>query len=299
MISIFLIVFALIFSLGSVILTRANSRMFNRCMKEAEKEAQEKAKYAEYDQIVRDIQAESINLEFNKFQTYNVKSTCPDLRNPTSYQEIINYLIKKYDKNPGDAVKTSWFVPMLESLKAQNQGIDFAFQDIKHLIELLEEKGFKDIAIQSKLKIQSVLNTFSKNRDQSVLLITQIHEADDQKLIQKQHKVLHDIIQDDEEIINGLDVLRAGIRRTLSKFCEDESTDHISDLSDLHFLLKIPSALDHAVEEAKKAEVPTIEFPAKRAIDYFPNLGIPSNAKPEETKPQESRWTVADEGFAD
>ena len=192
---------------------------------------------------------------------------------------------ESYAEQKNRAEISKWLQPALARLEGQCDSMDFAVSDIQRMLDLLAEKGLTTIAGSTTEMVQSVLNTFNKNRAESVELLKQIDWTEDKKLLKKLKSTLYCLMDDDDELINGLDTFRAGIQNTLSKICEDEHPDHITDFTGLHELLKVPSALDHAfseveaaqeAEEAAKNAVPTMEIPAriKRPMDYFPELSL-------------------------
>ena len=240
------------------------------------------AKYAEYQQLIEIEQAKTAKLQFTKTKEYDTDKASPFEGRSVTYSRLLTHYIKK-----SSYYSIEWLEPTLSRLRSQNEVIDFTFQDIKHLIDLLEQKGLADIAAQCKLHVQSVLNEYSKNRDQSVLLFQKIRESTDQKIIQKQKRILDCLTNDNDELIKGLEFSASTLRKVLAPIYEDEHPDYITDFTGLHSLLEIMTMMDRVVaettaqKEAEKAQkakskVPTIEMPPrnKRTVDYFPNMWI-------------------------
>ena len=249
--------------------------------------------------------AEITELDFDINPDFDVEGVpyCDDGDVP--YVDILhgyNRWYETYAAQKGRSDIANWLQPALTRLEGQGDSIDFATTDIQRLLDLLAEKGLMTVAGGSAEKVQKVLNTFCKNRTESVELLEHIHWTDDKKLLKKLKSTLYCMMDDNDELINGLDTFRIGIQSILAKVCEDQRPDHITDFTDLHELLKVPSMIDRVLaqveeaqrteEAAQKADVPTIEVPAtdRRILDYFPELAL--GTKPDNESNDSARQIV-------
>ena len=281
--------------------SKYNWRKFDRMIMRSIQDADRKATEQEEDDE-SETSAEVKELDFDINPDFDVEGVpyCDDGEVP--YIDILHGYDRWYqsfaEKKNRETV-SYWLRPALARLEGQCDAIDFATTNTQRLLDLLTEKGFTTIASGSVNKVQSVLNTFCKNREETVELLEQIDCTNDEKLLKKLKATLLCLMEDNDELINGLDTFQSGIQNILSKICEDQHPDHITDFTDLHELLEIPVRLDRALseametikaEEAKKSsttasEIPTIAFPNdKRVADFFPTMGLTSATPATETE---------------
>ena len=239
------------------------------------------AKYAEYERLIEIEKAKTAKLQFNKTKEYSTDRSSPFEGRPVTYNRLLTHFIRK-----SSYYSMEWIEPTLSRLRSQNEAIDFTFRDIKHLIELLEQKELTEVAAKCKLNVQSVLGEFSKNRDESVQLIWQLRESADEQITQKHKKILDCLARDNDELLKGLELTASTLRKVLAPIYEDEHPDHLTDFTSLHALLEMLAMIDRVVTETEaqkqvekaqkaKSKVPTIEMPSrKRPADFFPKMGI-------------------------
>ena len=229
-----------------------------------------------------------ITLSFDNSKLFDSK-TAPSLsKDQATYTEIVNDYIDWYEKNGyGHQL---WFNNALKRLNSQNGYIDFVYQDIQHVLEMLDSKGLHEAAKPCVERVQSVLDTYAANREESLRLIVRIHtNQDDDMIIRRLKEVILCLIGDDDELIKGLDSFNASMHKFLAEVCQDKTTDHVTDFTSLNELLQIPEQLEKAMaeskrriakaraKEAQKANVPTLDVPEdtnRTTLSYFQNLGL-------------------------